>query len=154
MTTFDAEIEEIVKTIWSTLIDVAIEPGRGAGAGDDSTVTGIVNIDGAWHGAVLVQCPVALAYRVTAAMFQGDEEPTVDEVRDAFGELTNMIGGNVKALLPGPSALSLPTVAFGTSYEISVVGARILATVPFLSESHKLIVSVVQRSGDAAGGGK
>jgi chemotaxis protein CheX len=148
MTEFDAEIEDIVKAIWSTLVDVPIQPGGGAGPSDDSTVTGIVNIDGAWRGAVLVRCPLALASLVTAAMFQGDEDPTLEEVRDALGELANMVAGNIKALLPGPSAISLPTVAFGSQYEISVVGTGTLATVPFMSESHPLVVSVVQRSGD------
>jgi chemotaxis protein CheX len=38
------------------------------------------------------------------------EAVTLDETRDALGELTNMMGGNLKALLPGPSRLSLPTV--------------------------------------------
>ena len=33
------------------------------------------------------------------------------EVVDALGELTNMIGGNVKSLLPAPSQLSLPMVS-------------------------------------------
>ena len=35
------------------------------------------NIDGAWQGAVLVRCPLALASLVTAAMFQGDDDPTL-----------------------------------------------------------------------------
>ena len=108
-------------------------------------------VDGAWHGAIVVRCPLALASLVTAAMFQSDKDPTFEEVCDALGELTNMVAGNVKALLPQPSVLSLPTVAFGSQYEISVVGTRIVAAVPFMSESHPLVVSVVQRAGDVEG---
>ena len=148
---FDSDIADIVSTIWSTLIDVPIERGGGDGPSDDSTVTGIVHIEGAWHGAILVRCPLALASLVTDAMFQGDGDPSTEEVRDAVGELTNMVAGNVKALLPAPSAISLPTVAFGKQYEISVVGTRTVATVCFTSESHPLVVSVVQRSGDIEG---
>jgi len=36
-----------------------------------------------------------------------------EDVADAVGELVNMIGGNVKSLMPGPSVLSLPVVAAG-----------------------------------------
>src|SRR4051794_2867879 len=142
---FESDIEDIMTTIWSTLVDVPIEPGGESGASDDSTVTGIVHIDGAWHGAVVVRCPLALAALVTTSMFQCDDEPTVDEIRDALGELTNMVAGNVKALLPAPSAISLPTVAFGKQYEISVVGTRRVANVAFTSKSYPLVVSVVQR---------
>jgi chemotaxis protein CheX len=148
MKKYDLEIDEIVKTIWSTLVDVPIERGTGTAAIDESTVTGIVNIDGAWYGAVQVQCSLALACLATSAMFQGDEDPTLDEVRDALGELTNMVAGNVKSLLPGPSAISLPTVVFGSNYEISVVGTQTIASVSFVCESYPLVVSVVQRSGD------
>jgi chemotaxis protein CheX len=148
---FHTDVEEVVKSIWSTLVDVPLEPGGGTGGSEESMVTGIVNIDGAWRGAVFVQCPLALASLLTAAMFQGDEAPTLDDVRDALGELTNMVAGNVKALLPEPSSISLPTVAFGSNYQISVVGTRVVATVPFTSDSDLLIVSVVQRSGDVEG---
>jgi hypothetical protein len=33
-----------------------------------------------------------------------------DDVRDAVGELVNVIGGNLKALLPGDTAISTPLV--------------------------------------------
>ena len=72
----------------------------------------------------------------------------------ALGELTNMVAGNVKALLPAPSAISLPTVAFGKQYEISVVGTRRVANVSFTSKSYPLVVSVVQRSGDVGDGAR
>jgi chemotaxis protein CheX len=150
--TFESDIENIVATIWSTLIDTKLECGVGAAANDETTVTGIVNIEGAWHGAVLLRCPLALASLVTTTMFQGEDEPTLDEVRDALGELTNMVAGNIKALLPEPSAISLPTVVFGSHYEIRVLGTHDLATVPFRTAGHSLVVSVVQRSRDDAAG--
>ena len=151
---FESDIEDIITTIWSTLVDVPIERGAGDCPSDASTVTGIVHIEGAWRGAVLVRCPVALASLVTASMLQCETEPTDDEIRDALGELTNMVAGNVKALLPAPSAISLPTVAFGKQYEISVVGTRNVATVPFVSESYPLVISVVQRAGDVGVGAR
>ena len=33
-----------------------------------------------------------------------------EDVDDALGELANVVGGNVKAVLPGPSVLGLPEV--------------------------------------------
>jgi hypothetical protein len=33
-----------------------------------------------------------------------------EDVADAFGEIANVVGGNVKAALPGPSVLGLPEV--------------------------------------------
>ena len=39
------------------------------------------------------------------------QEVEPDEVADAAGELVNIIGGNLKTLLPTPSKLGLPEVA-------------------------------------------
>ena len=75
----DSEIEDIVKTIWSTLVDVPIQREGSEAPRDDSTVTGIVNIDGSWHGAVLVRCSVALASLVTSGKcprLESNQQPT------------------------------------------------------------------------------
>jgi chemotaxis protein CheX len=47
------------------------------------------------------------------ALEESDGAVSDADVADAVGELVNMIGGNVKSLMPGPSALSLPVVAAG-----------------------------------------
>ena len=56
------------------------------------------------------------ATAVTDAMLgldPGDGPRPAEDVADAVGELVNMIGGNVKSLMPGPSTLSLPLVRAG-----------------------------------------
>ncbi|MCW2532227.1 MAG: hypothetical protein JWP62_1797, partial [Blastococcus sp.] len=52
------------------------------------------------------------AAELTRALL-GDASPEIldhEDVADAFGEIANVVGGNVKAALPGPSGLSLPEV--------------------------------------------
>ena len=122
MAAIDADIKDIARSIWATLFELPLEDGDAARLGPESTVTSCVQIDGAWQGAVVLQCPLTLARTLTAAMFQADTAPELDEVHDALGELANMLGGNVKALLPGPSRISLPAVAVGSDYQMSVVG--------------------------------
>ena len=91
---------------------------------------------------------MVLASILTSEMFQSASEPSFDEVRDALGELTNMLAGNLKALLPEPSAISLPAVALGSDYEFGVMGTKVVASVPFRCKGHPLVVLLVQRSGD------
>ncbi|MGZ4613874.1 MAG: chemotaxis protein CheX [Kineosporiaceae bacterium] len=56
--------------------------------------------------------PATLAHRLAARMFASDE-PTSDDVLDALGELANIAGGNVKALLFTSARLSLPSATLG-----------------------------------------
>ena len=78
-------------------------------------------------------------------MFQARVDPDLDDVRDALGELANMLGGNIKALLPAPSQISLPAVAIGSDYELSVVGTGEVARVAFTCDGQPLLVTLLQR---------
>lgn len=147
MTTVDdSDLAEIARTIWGTLFELPLETSATTHHDGDSTVTSVVHIDGAWHGAVMLRCPMALAAVVTSAMFQTGAEPVADDVRDALGELANMLAGNVKALLPEPCGISLPAVAFGADYQLRVVGAVEVATAAFTCGGQPFVVTLLHRS--------
>ncbi len=146
MVTISADIESITRTIWATLFELSLEPGHEGETGPEPSVTSCVQIDGAWHGALVMRCPMPLARTLAAQMFQADSQPDLDEVRDALGELANMLGGNVKTLLPAPSQISLPAVAIGSDYELSVVGTSELARASFTCDGQPLLVTLLQRS--------
>lgn len=94
---------------------------------------------------------MALATTLTTAMFQTGDEPCPDDIRDALGELANMLAGNVKALLPEPCAISLPAVAFGPDHHVSVVGTSPVATVAFTCAGERLFVTLLHQSVTRAG---
>lgn len=152
MTVGDTDLAEITRTIWGTLFEVPLGDGPAAADGGGPTVTGVVHIDGAWHGAILLQCPMPVAATLTEALFQSGGEPRPDDIRDALGELTNMLAGNVKALLPEPCGISLPAVAFGSDYEVIVVGTTAVATAAFSFDDRPVVVTLLERSAPAADG--
>ena len=96
-----------------TVVPVAVETIDRAGK---RYVTAAVHITGEWEGTVAVACDDDLAREITGVFF-GVEPTEADdgEINDAIGEVANMIGGNVKALMPAPSQLSLPTVTTRSS---------------------------------------
>ena len=72
---------------------------------------GAVRISGESQAEVAVWCGADFARRTASAMFGAEEaDLTESDVRDAVGELANILGGTLKALLPGPSSLSCPVV--------------------------------------------
>ncbi|MBN8610588.1 MAG: chemotaxis protein CheX [Deltaproteobacteria bacterium] len=103
---------EVTRAVCECLLGDLAEPcsQRRPLDGTDELVAS-VTITGVWSGDVSVRLSPALATRLAREIFEID--PTsVDEVgvRDVLGEVANMIGGNLKALLPEPSRLSLPRV--------------------------------------------
>ena len=107
-----AQLLDITRNVWTEFLGIGLSPVRSGQALPRSVLTGClasVTIAGAWNGAVSVGCSRPLARRAAASMFAlptGDITP--EHMQDALSELANIIGGNVKALLPGPSTLSLP----------------------------------------------
>lgn len=116
MTAIEEQLTSIAQDIWSTVLGLTLSaiPASPSGPPRESILTGSVAIDGAWQGMVVVQCSTALARRAASVMFERELDSLGrDDVRDAMGELANMVGGNVKALLPAPSRLALPIVGEG-----------------------------------------
>jgi chemotaxis protein CheX len=136
-------------------VEQKIEAGAG---GDRSTsprpfdthhepfLTGCVSITGAWEGAVTLDCSAQLARKLAAVMMRQEPEQTsCDDIADALGELTNILGGNVKRLLPGPSRLTLPAVAEGRDYHLKVAGSQLLSEICFECEGEPMRVTLLQR---------
>lgn len=106
------DLLQITEQVWTSYLDpdgsapLMMVPTEGG-----SDVCAAVSVTGAWRGHVVVECSSA-ASRHAAAALLGIEASDVsgDDVADALGELANIIGGNVKVLLPEPCALSLPYV--------------------------------------------
>ena len=106
-----------------------------------------ISITGAWNGNVLVQCTDELAREIGTVMFGSDADTiSKPEVRDAMGEITNMVGGNLKRVLPSPSSLSLPSVMFGSDISWKVPGPANIRIFCILVSGKLLVVTIVKRA--------
>jgi chemotaxis protein CheX len=144
----EAELDAITRTIWGTLFDLPLNGFRPAPLGSETVLTGCVQIVGGWRGAVILRCPTSLASTLAEQMFRSGSPPSLDDVRDAMGELTNVIAGNIKALFPGNAQLSLPAVAVGSDYDLGVVATSAVTTVAFTCDGQPLMVTLFEGAHD------
>ena len=138
----ETEIEVVAHDVWESMFGVQLTASDGA-ALDGPTLTGIVHIDGDWQGAVTLRCTVELAEDLARSLFGDSAEA---DVRDLLGELTNQLGGNIKAMLPGAETLSLPVVAAGADYDITISDTHVDATVTLACTGSPLVISVLRRT--------
>jgi chemotaxis protein CheX len=95
-------------------------------------VTGCIQISGQWQGAVVIQGSEELARLFGCRLLECDSESlSDDDIRDAFAEMTNMIGGNIKGQVPCPSFLSIPSVTTGHDFDFYLSGAIVIREVAF-----------------------
>lgn len=143
-------ILQIAGDVWNLVLELDIEP-----SGDvvipvvkAGFVTGCVNISGAWEGTVVLDCTADMAKQAAAIMFEMElQEIEAEEIRDAVGELVNMLGGNIKSLLPEPCKLSLPVVVQGSEYSTNVPGSEVVGQATFLCQGQPLQAMLLQQNG-------
>ena len=145
------KLEEAVITIWSTMLEMDAVPTQSSMCDmtrmNSGLLTSCIQITGAWRGAIQVNCYVSLARQFAAIMFSMSEhEVTRQDINDALGELTNMIGGSFNAFLPEPSTLSLPAVIEGQDFFFQVMNTHQLAKFSFNCNGKYFQVSVQEDS--------
>ena len=89
----------------------------------------------------VVRTETVAAHELTRALLMMGPEEVVgpDDLVDAFGELANVVGGNVKSLLAAPAALSLPTVA---AHAPELAASQFMQDLTVDWRGHTLVVSL------------
>jgi chemotaxis protein CheX len=143
----DIQLCEVTESVWTSVLGLTVERGIGNDAMQgDQTIRACVHISGAWEGVVTVESTNGLARRAAAILLGVEEaDATPEELSDTLGELTNIIGGNIKGLLPEPSRLSVPAVFQGSESNLTVKGSRLVSAVGFHCEGQPLRVALMRR---------
>lgn len=107
----EEELSEIVEVVWMTVLELPVKAGSRADLLASEYITASIVISGAWHGVVNVQASLDFLRRAAAHMFTINvDEIELQDCMDTLTELTNMLGGTIKCLLPEICDLSLPTI--------------------------------------------
>jgi chemotaxis protein CheX len=156
----DDDLNQLVESVWQTLMGSAPSSYVPGAPPTDSGewMTGTVRISGEWTGTVAVSCPVESVRQQAARMFDlTPESVSPDDMRDALGEIANVLGGNLKSLMPAPTRLSLPEVGTPASASSAPRTERTLVKGTFLSfsgQNHPFHVAVMQSHETASVAGK
>ena len=132
------EIVDVSNAVWQAMLGMeayALDPLTPLTGGPFVTAT--VLITDAVEGGVTLHMSASLGRALAAIMFCVEPDAvTAEDMIDAIGELANMLGGNLKALMRQPARLSLPLVTEGNSYKVSFPGAIVMNHVALGFEGH------------------
>ncbi len=146
----EAEISQFVADIWSTFLKMPVAPTDKTFApqGKENTLAGCVQITGEWQGTVTFYAPRELGKKIAAVMYAMDISEIDDQqVQDVMGEITNMISGNIKSLLPTPCSISLPSVAV-TDFDLHHPRSKMVTSVNFECDNLQFLVAMLQEQED------
>ena len=142
----EKEIQQYTHLVCSILLDFEIHPLPGTfEQSSTDTISGSVQITGKWNGAIMLSLPSALVNTLTEKMFSLEPgKASVEDKKDAIGEMVNMIGGNIKALLPDPSTLSTPLLAF-EGHSLQFPSTKVVTHCHFECQGKPFAISLFER---------
>ncbi len=95
-----------------------VEADAAGAGGVETSLTGSLTFGGPLQGALLVQCDLDSAGAIARSMMmmEADEEIEEGEIKDAIGEIANLVLGGLKSRVAGTVGeikVSVPTVVKG-----------------------------------------
>lgn len=97
-------------------------------------ITGIISLSGPTQGTIALTFPGSLALKLYAQMVGEEVSELSEDVRDAVGEIANMVAGGAKAVLSQRGStfkISIPEIVMGKGHPIPHVGSGPALVVPF-----------------------
>jgi chemotaxis protein CheX len=146
-----ADQRTIAQQVFETMVDMELTPCDPE-AEDPDAVVSVLRYSEPSEGAMLVECSPGLAFTFAERLMAIERPSSVDaDVIDAMGELVNMIGGNLKALMPEETCISAPQVLQTGQREALMAVSRRLTRVCFRAGLDHCCVSLIEPASAVAG---
>lgn len=142
---YQAEVTEIVASVFGTMLGEAPRPVDEVWAPEPGRLTAAVYFAGDWKGAALVECSEEMAlYWTSKLMSIAIPDEYDDDVEDSLGEIINMVGGNLKSVLPRGVGLSMPSVVRGRNYSLRICGGNLTSRQSYRTPQGVFWVTLVE----------
>jgi chemotaxis protein CheX len=151
-----ADLSSIVDQIWASYLDPENKHPWITAELPHTTaeIVASVSISGNWHGHVVVSCSTTAARAAAAAFLLVEaDEVAVGDVIDVMGELANIVGGNLKSMLPATSFVSLPQVVSAVGTTVHWPACEQVCEFHGTWRDEPISISMWQKSGDSARAG-
>ena len=152
---------ESAQEVFQKMVSMAIQPVDRSEVDFDSEgkhYSAVIGFSGGWKGFVTLQCTQGLAAQITGKLlFMDPAQLGPDDMRDAIGEIVNMVGGRFKSgfaehFNEGVEAfkMSIPTVTFGQDFKVFAAGDNAQIMVVLDAERSLLSLDLTLKQGGSA----
>ena len=139
---------EATETVLRTMAFVEPRPGKPYLKEDSiahGDVSAIIGMTGSVKGSLALSFSGSCILRIVSNMLSEEVSAITADVKDAVGEITNMVSGVARQKLEGAGyniAASIPTVISGQNHSILHVLGEASIVIPFETDSGPFVVDV------------
>ena len=145
---FAKKIVETTEEIFNTMIfmevsaDVPLEQGKQVLG---CHISAMIGLTGGFSAMLGIHCPEAVGLAITGAMLDMEIEEIDADVKDALGEIANMVAGGLKERFAAEDIaleLAIPTAISGKSYTIASSTTSNRVIIPFNIEAGQFFIEM------------
>ena len=118
---FERDLDRAANEVFTTMMGVRCALSEIGPPSERETISAVIGLAGAMSGCLVLQCGMQAAMSIAGRLIGVESDEMDGIIRDAVGEVANMVAGAWKGFDPTLSSgclLSTPTVISGTSYEL------------------------------------
>ncbi|KIH77582.1 chemotaxis protein CheX [Geoalkalibacter ferrihydriticus] len=139
------------RCVFSTMLMLEVKPDpedASTEAAFKGGITGMLGFSGDFSGMLSLHCPAEVATGITGSFLGMEIEEIDNDVKDAIGEMVNMLTGSLKeglAHVGQDIRLAIPTTIVGRSFRIASQKAENRICIPFTLDEGRFFVEVKYR---------
>lgn len=111
-----------------------------------SNLTSMIGLAGELRGVLAIHCPASVAKKITGTFLGMEVEELDEDVKDAIGEVANMVAGNLKISCAEADidlVLAIPTSIVGTSFSVSGIATASRVIVPLKMDNDEFWIELM-----------
>ncbi len=145
---FAKKIVETTEEVFSTMIFMEITAGAPLQQGKQSLgchVSAMIGLTGDFSAMLGIHCPEKVGTAIAGAMLDMEIKEIDADVKDALGEISNMVAGGLKERFAAENKeleLAIPTAISGKSYSIASSTKSNRIIIPFNVEQGQFFIEM------------
>ena len=144
---FEAEINQTVRDLFQTMLELDAAPTTEAMPKGQSMITAVIAFAGPWKGDLVLECGRPQALRFAQRFLQMDDlEEGSEDVTSSIAELSNIVAGNLKVVLPAGVSLGTPSLIEGVDYAVRVYGGKLINHTVYTTDAGSFSIRLIEDS--------
>ncbi len=134
--------------VFTTMLMVELvsgDPIEGKGGDVEANITSMLGLGKDIRGMLAVHCPANVAKDITGTFLGMEVEELDEDVKDAIGEIANMVAGNLKVSFKENGQdieLAIPTTVVGDSFRTGGMPGATRVAVPFTMNGSTFLIEL------------
>ena len=145
---FAKKIAETTEEIFNTMIFMAVSVDAPLEQGKQDLgchISAMIGLTGGFSAMLSIHCPETVGLAISGAMLGIELEEIDTDVKDALGEIANMVAGGLKERFAAENIaleLAIPTAISGKSYTIASPTRSNRVIIPFNIEAGQFFIEM------------